>query len=256
MSIHLLYPARLLPGRGSRALGSFPLSVTHFATQRCDHSSLCSKTPSSSSSRSLGSYGGPTLATRLSSADDPLKTTSSGLDAGRRTQTARGLSSTISERLEPDFPLVSFSRTSGFALGGDSPFAAVFPDVITPAEEEELLMELEPVFKRKRYEKGHWDSVIEDYKESERLDGSWSPQCQRVLDSIRSSIGLPEGGEMQVRCRRRERGQGGSQGRYDSAQPWDGAFALVGSTIKEVEMVHLVRIEIPRASVTQTLGRT
>lgn len=96
--------------------------------------------------------------------------------------------------------MVSFSRTSGFALGGEAPYAAVFPDVITADEEQALLGELEPVFRRKRYEKGHWDSVIEDYKESERLDGSWSDQCQGIVDSIRKSCGLQEVGGAGVKA--------------------------------------------------------
>lgn len=103
----------------------------------------------------------------------------------------------------PDFPLVSFSRTSGFALGGDAPYAAVFPDVITAEEEQALLDELEPVFRRKRYEKGHWDSVIEDYKESERLDGSWSDRGQGIVNSIRKSCGLQAVGASGVKTVRR-----------------------------------------------------
>lgn len=104
----------------------------------------------------------------------------------------RRCSGNASSTLAPDFPLLSFSRTSASVLGGDAPYATVFPDVITAEEEETLLRELEPVFRRKRYEKGHWDSVIEDYKESERLDGSWSVQSQGIVDSIRKSCGLEE----------------------------------------------------------------
>lgn len=113
----------------------------------------------------------------------------------RLSQVARLSSATCTGRLPDDFPLVMFSRTSGCLLGGESPFAAVFPDVITASEEEALMQDLEPIFRRKRYEKGHWDSVIEDYKESERLDGSWSSQCQAIVDSLRASIGLPSEGE-------------------------------------------------------------
>lgn len=107
----------------------------------------------------------------------------------RRLGQSRQLSA-ITANASSDFPLVSFSRTSEAILGGDSPFAAVFPEVITQEEESLLLRELDPVFGRKRYEWGHWDSVIEDYKESERLDGSWSPRCQGIVDSIRNGLQL------------------------------------------------------------------
>lgn len=113
---------------------------------------------------------------------------------GKLSSTVR-LFCTPSELLPQDFPLVSFSRTSGFILGGDSPFAAVFPEVITAAEEEAIMAELDPIFRRKRYERGHWDSVIEDYKETERLDGTWGPRCQVIVDSIRASIVPSEEGE-------------------------------------------------------------
>jgi hypothetical protein len=60
----------------------------------------------------------------------------------------------------------------------------VIPDAITQAQHDALYAQLEPVFKRKRYEKGHWDAVIEDYKESERLDDSWSAVNRATIDQV------------------------------------------------------------------------
>jgi hypothetical protein len=60
----------------------------------------------------------------------------------------------------------------------------VIPDAITQAQHDALCAELEPVFKRKRYEKGHWDAVIEDYKESERLDVSWSAVNRATVEQV------------------------------------------------------------------------
>lgn len=111
--------------------------------------------------------------------------------------------------LPPDFPLVQFSRTSGFALCGmdrgegehsSAAYVTVIPDMISAKEEQALMRDLEPVFARKRYERGHWDSVIDDYKESERFDGSWSPRSRQIVDDIRSYLmqsqaGLDTGGE-------------------------------------------------------------
>lgn len=91
------------------------------------------------------------------------------------------------------FPLVSHSPASARLLSDD--YVAVFPDVITEEEEMVLMSDLEAVFKRKRYEKGHWDSVIEDYKESERLDGGWSPRGQEIVDAVRNMPWLKGFGE-------------------------------------------------------------
>jgi alkylated DNA repair protein alkB homolog 7 len=60
----------------------------------------------------------------------------------------------------------------------------VVPDAVTQAQHDALCAELEPVFKRKRYEKGHWDAVIEDYKESERLDDSWNAVNRATVEQV------------------------------------------------------------------------
>eukprot|EP00051_Salpingoeca_urceolata_P006707 m.88750 g.88750 ORF g.88750 m.88750 type:complete len:269 (+) comp14953_c0_seq3:1847-2653(+) len=41
----------------------------------------------------------------------------------------------------------------------------VYPNVITEHEEEELLREVEPALRRCRYEQGHWDRAITNYRE-------------------------------------------------------------------------------------------
>jgi hypothetical protein len=60
----------------------------------------------------------------------------------------------------------------------------VIPDAITQEQHDAFCAELEPVFRRKRYEKGHWDAVIEDYKESERLDDSWSAVNRATVEQV------------------------------------------------------------------------
>lgn len=89
-----------------------------------------------------------------------------------------------------DYPLVRFSPTSALRCENDDsiPTVTVLPEVITTADERALLAELDPVFGRKRYERGHWDAVIEDYKESERLDGNWSPRCRQIVRDIRALL--------------------------------------------------------------------
>ena len=41
---------------------------------------------------------------------------------------------------------------------------------------------------RRRYEKGHWDAVIVNYKELELLDQTVSPEITRALDRIRTLL--------------------------------------------------------------------
>lgn len=108
-------------------------------------------------------------------------------------KSARRLSDTTRGTSVQDFPLVSHSPASARLLSDE--YAAVFPDVITKEEEMVLMGDLEAVFKRKRYEKGHWDSVIEDYKESERLDGGWSPRSQDIVNAVRNMPWLKGFGE-------------------------------------------------------------
>jgi hypothetical protein len=45
----------------------------------------------------------------------------------------------------------------------------VFRDVITPEEERLLVAELNPKLRLKGYERGHWDSAIRGFRETERL---------------------------------------------------------------------------------------
>ncbi|GKY94236.1 alpha-ketoglutarate-dependent dioxygenase alkB 7, mitochondrial [Mayamaea pseudoterrestris] len=67
--------------------------------------------------------------------------------------------------------------------------AVVYSNVISEAEETLLVSTLSTVLKRRRYEKGHWDSVIAKYKELELSDDSLlSPEIVSVFDRIRSLL--------------------------------------------------------------------
>ncbi|KAG5187259.1 hypothetical protein JKP88DRAFT_307445 [Tribonema minus] len=70
---------------------------------------------------------------------------------------------------------------------------AVYPDFITQEQHDALVEQLAPVFRRKRYEKGHWDAVITDYKESERADESWNQTNRDTIEQIRTSNVMPPG---------------------------------------------------------------
>ncbi|KAG8441438.1 hypothetical protein GDO86_006978 [Hymenochirus boettgeri] len=74
-------------------------------------------------------------------------------------------------------------------LGGLSSSLGLCPDFVTPAEEETLCRELEPVLRRKRYESGHWDDAIHGFRETERLH--WSPESSSVLQRVREKAFPP-----------------------------------------------------------------
>ncbi|XP_053572068.1 alpha-ketoglutarate-dependent dioxygenase alkB homolog 7, mitochondrial [Bombina bombina] len=67
-------------------------------------------------------------------------------------------------------------------------------DFVSPEEEETLLVELEPVLRRKRYETGHWDEAIHGFRETERLH--WSPQNSTIIQRVREKVFAP--GEEQL----------------------------------------------------------
>ncbi|XP_058863992.1 alpha-ketoglutarate-dependent dioxygenase alkB homolog 7, mitochondrial-like isoform X2 [Acipenser ruthenus] len=63
-------------------------------------------------------------------------------------------------------------------------------EFISEEEERELLGELEPVLKRKRYEFDHWDNAIHGYRETER--SHWSERNSETLQRVRD-VAFPPG---------------------------------------------------------------
>lgn len=61
-------------------------------------------------------------------------------------------------------------------------------DVITREEEELICSFLEPILKRRRYEKGHWDSVISKYKEVELISTQTPTQIRNILNRLSEQI--------------------------------------------------------------------
>ncbi|KAJ8710946.1 hypothetical protein PYW07_008188 [Mythimna separata] len=60
----------------------------------------------------------------------------------------------------------------------------VYTDFITEREETALLLELEPVLRRMRYEFDHWDNAIQGFRETER--SQWSAENSAVLSRVRA----------------------------------------------------------------------
>ncbi|KAH7935200.1 hypothetical protein HPB52_004788 [Rhipicephalus sanguineus] len=75
----------------------------------------------------------------------------------------------------------------------------VYDDFVTPEEESTLFAEIEPQYKRLRYESSHWDDAIHGYREIERT--TWSPPCEAILGRIRALAFTPEVNQIQhVHC--------------------------------------------------------
>mmetsp|Transcript_15085 Transcript_15085/g.19723 ORF Transcript_15085/g.19723 Transcript_15085/m.19723 type:complete len:255 (+) Transcript_15085:117-881(+) len=68
--------------------------------------------------------------------------------------------------------------------------AFVYPNVVSESEEEALLVDIKSRMKRRRFERGHWDAVILQYKETELVehDGSLSHTTLDILTRIRSQL--------------------------------------------------------------------
>ncbi|XP_053319109.1 alpha-ketoglutarate-dependent dioxygenase alkB homolog 7, mitochondrial [Spea bombifrons] len=99
-----------------------------------------------------------------------------------RTILAASLSST-------SLPEALIAPASNSVASRLSPGLSLRPEFITPAEEEALCSELEPVLRRKRYESGHWDEAIHGFRETERLH--WSPEGSAVLQRVRDAAFPP-----------------------------------------------------------------
>ena len=68
--------------------------------------------------------------------------------------------------------------------------AAVYSNVISPDEQARILDDLKQVFRRRRYERGHWDAVIVKYKETELFNEpeQLSETSRSVLQRIRKHL--------------------------------------------------------------------
>ena len=91
--------------------------------------------------------------------------------------------------------LCTSSSSAAFLDCGSVPPAGirVLSDFISPAEELALLSVVEPALSRRRYEAGHWDTVIAHYREVQRdaraLAASGEGAVARVLERVAAACG-------------------------------------------------------------------
>ena len=67
-------------------------------------------------------------------------------------------------------------------------FLLIIPEIITEAEEEAIVLFVNPKLQRKRYEGDHWDSVISKYKETEMSLTKMPTEVSRAVERITSLI--------------------------------------------------------------------
>lgn len=85
-------------------------------------------------------------------------------------------------------PNLNLINTKNASKNFDKSTAVVYnhPSIISPSESEILISDILQRTSRKRYQKGHWDSVISNYKEVEFYDeGLLSNVSRRVISRIR-----------------------------------------------------------------------
>ena len=62
----------------------------------------------------------------------------------------------------------------------------VIDDFITNEEENSLLLELNSHLKRMRYETGHWDNAIKDFRETEKSE--WNPNNFKIIERVKNFV--------------------------------------------------------------------
>jgi alkylated DNA repair protein alkB family protein 7 len=71
----------------------------------------------------------------------------------------------------------------------DPATAVVYSDFVTETEGESLVHDIMTRMKRRRYEKGHWDAVITDYKEVELLESeSLQEESRNAMERVRDLL--------------------------------------------------------------------
>lgn len=67
----------------------------------------------------------------------------------------------------------------------------LYQNVLTKSQQDSLVKEVEESIRRRRYEGGHWDKVIVNYREIEKQ--SWSEDNLKILQRVVKSGAFPPG---------------------------------------------------------------
>jgi len=69
-------------------------------------------------------------------------------------------------------------------LGGENPELEIISNFITDEEHNSIVEEVDIALQRKRYERKHWDQVINGFREMEKT--TWSPSNWSVIERVKS----------------------------------------------------------------------
>lgn len=105
----------------------------------------------------------------------------------------------LSPRLARHSTTIHPAARVGAVRGGNAeprerPPVFVQPDVISEAEEDALVTEADRYLRPRRYEPGHFDGVISNYRELQRPIRQWSASSRAVLTRL-AALALPPGVE-------------------------------------------------------------
>eukprot|EP01138_Halocafeteria_seosinensis_P003665 gb/GECG01003744.1/.p1 GENE.gb/GECG01003744.1/~~gb/GECG01003744.1/.p1 ORF type:complete len:252 (+),score=21.30 gb/GECG01003744.1/:1-756(+) len=67
----------------------------------------------------------------------------------------------------------------------------IFPDFITPAEETTLYEYFHKQLRKRKYERDHWDGVIEAYRELQRTIAAMPEEAQHIVERCREAAFRP-----------------------------------------------------------------
>jgi len=103
----------------------------------------------------------------------------------RKAETGSRFLTSFVSVVDPDPLLVDASKApSDF----DPSSAVVYNDFISNDDGRALVDVLQARTRRRRYEKGHWDAVITDYKEIELDESSLEDPLKKVVDQVRNQL--------------------------------------------------------------------
>eukprot|EP00980_Cylindrotheca_fusiformis_P014342 scaffold3827_cov179-Cylindrotheca_fusiformis.AAC.6 len=99
----------------------------------------------------------------------------------------RRLLSTIDENILHPEPFYVDARNAPSDFSPSS--AVVYSNALTPTQADLIVEDIRSRMKRRRYEKGHWDAVIINYKEIELPDSSFDdPEIPKIFHRLRQHL--------------------------------------------------------------------
>mmetsp|Transcript_254 Transcript_254/g.258 ORF Transcript_254/g.258 Transcript_254/m.258 type:complete len:241 (-) Transcript_254:380-1102(-) len=102
---------------------------------------------------------------------------------------SKGLSRLTRNRFKSTVPVTKYLNTRNSPHDFDPLSTAVYESFLSDIEGESLVQDIKSKMKRRRYDKGHWDAVITDFKEIEIGNENELKELSRfALDKVRAHL--------------------------------------------------------------------